>query len=196
MAEHPWSPAAFEDRYSRDPDPWEFETSAYEQGRYDAIEAALRPPPHRYRSGYEPGCSVGVLTARLAQRCERLTATDVSPSAVELARKRCGDRPGVAIEVGAVQDGPGTYGPPDLIVFSEVGYYLSTRELRSVVDRVATAAAVGGDFIACHWTGESPDHRLAGIEVHRVLREVLAARAEVTRSEVHDGFLLDSWRFW
>lgn len=195
MAEDPTSTTAFEERYARDADPWDFATSPYEQGRYDLIEAALRPPPFRYRSGYEPGCSVGVLTARLAARCDELTATDVSPTAVDRARQRCGDRPGLVIEVGAVQDGPCAFGPPDLIVFSEVGYYLDLRGLRSVIDRLATAAAVGGDLVACHWTGESPDHRLSGAEVHRLLREVLAERAETTRSETHDGFLLDAWRF-
>lgn len=195
MGDAPWSPAAFEARYQGMEDPWSFATSAYELSRYAAIEAALQPEPHRYRSGYEPGCSIGVLTARLSRRCDAYTATDVSPTAVARARERCGDRPGLTVEVKAVQDGPGTFGPPDLIVFSEVGYYLSRTGLHAVIDRLAAAAAVGADLVACHWTGESADHRLAGAEVHDVLGTALAGRADAVRSEVHDGFLLDSWRF-
>jgi SAM-dependent methyltransferase len=195
MSDTPWSPASFEDRYRAAEDPWSFATDPYEQGRYAAIEAALRPAPHHYRSGYEPGCSIGVLTDRLAARCDALTATDVSPTAVRRAKERCGDRPGLTIETGSLQDGPGTYGPPDLIVLSELGYYLSRNELRAVTDRLATAAAPGGDLIACHWTGHSPDHRLHGTEVHALLRDILARHADPTRSEVHDGFVLDAWRF-
>lgn len=194
MREAPWSPAAFEERYRGADDPWSFATSAYELGRYAAIEAALRPAPHRYRSGYEPGCSVGVLTARLADRCDALRATDVSATAVARARSRCGDRPGLTIEVGSVQDGPPAGTSPDLIVFSEVGYYLDRDELHGVVDRLAAAAAPGADLVACHWTGESADHRLAGSEVHAVVREVLAPLADALHEEVHDAFVLGSWR--
>jgi hypothetical protein len=62
----------FDDLYAGERDPWEFETSAYEQAKYDATLAALPRP--RYRRGLEIGCSIGVLTARLAGRCGSLVA--------------------------------------------------------------------------------------------------------------------------
>ena len=40
----------------------------------------------RYASAFEPGCSIGVLTAQLAPRCDRLLACDVAAAAVESAR--------------------------------------------------------------------------------------------------------------
>ena len=190
----PWSPAAFEDRYRAVDDPWSFATSTYELGRYAAILAALRPPPHRYRRAYEPACSVGVLTEQLARRCDQLVATDVSASAVRRAVDRCGDRSALQIEVGAVQAGPPPGDPLDLIVFSEVGYYFDEAELAGVVDLLAAALGPGGDLVACHWTGESPDHRLPGATVHEVLRQRLVPHASLVRSEVCDGFLLDAWR--
>ncbi len=193
MPDSPWSPAAFEDRYTSDADPWSFASSPYELGRYDAIMDALRPPPHRYRRCFEPACSVGVLTRQLVERCDELLATDVSPTAVASARRRCGDRPGLRIEVGSVQGGPRP-GQPDLLVFSEVGYYFDRLELRDLVDRLVLELAPRGDLVACHWTGESPDHRLHGSEVHEVLSGVLVDRGAYLRSEVHEGFLLDSWR--
>lgn len=194
MPDAPWSPAAFEDRYAQASDPWSFATSPYELGRYDAIEAALRPRPHRYRSGYEPACSIGVLTERLAERCGTLLATDVSPSAVASAEERCAGRAGLTIAVGSVQDGPYPGDAPDLLVLSEVGYYLDRDELVDVVRRLAASCIAGADLVACHWTGESPDHRLRGRDVHDVLAEVLGAPAAPSGADGHEGFLIDTWR--
>ena len=77
--------AYFEELYARDPDPWDFATSEYEAAKYDATIAALAP---RYASALEVGCSIGVLTARLAERCERLLAIDVAEGALAHARER------------------------------------------------------------------------------------------------------------
>lgn len=195
MGEHaPWSPAAFEQRYASDADPWSFATSTYELDRYASILDALRPEPYRYRFGYEPACSVGVLTTLLAPRCDTLVATDVSPSAVGQARKRCGLRTGLSVEVGSVQDGPPGDDGPDLVVFSELGYYFTELELAAIVGRIGRRMAPGGDLVACHWTGESADHQLGAATVHDVLGRTLAPIALSMGGEVHDGFLLDAWR--
>ena len=58
----------FDDMYSDNPDPWGFESRWYEQRKYALTIAALPEP--LYRSGFEPGCSVGVLTSLLAPRCK------------------------------------------------------------------------------------------------------------------------------
>ncbi|MGB3300166.1 MAG: hypothetical protein WBA76_18035, partial [Phormidesmis sp.] len=47
----------FEDIYSKDPDPWDFETSEYEANKYQASLAAL--PGDRYQSAFEIGGSIG-----------------------------------------------------------------------------------------------------------------------------------------
>ena len=57
----------FEQIYDHDPDPWGFESRWYEHRKYALTMAAL-PEPH-YRSAFEPGCSIGVLTDLLAPRC-------------------------------------------------------------------------------------------------------------------------------
>lgn len=191
--EEPWSPAAFEARYAVAPDPWSFATSTYERERYETILSALRPRPHRYHLGFEPACSVGVLTAALVERCDRIVASDVSASAVARARVRCSALNGVRIDVGSVQDGPGTDEPVDLVVFSELGYYFAADELPAIVTGVRDLLAPGGDLIACHWTGESPDHRLSGTTVHDVMVRTLEADAGLVRSELHDGFVLGVW---
>lgn len=187
----PCSAEAFEARYAADPDPWKFATSSLELARYDAVAALLAR--RHYRSGYEPACSVGALTVRLAGRCERLVAVDVAPTAVRRAADRCRLLPHVHLEVGSVTEPPDEVF--DLVVLSELGYYFSRPALDAVLDGVLERLAVGGELVACHWTGCSDDHVLSGAAVH----EVIARRTDLEPLRHHvavpgETFLLDSWR--
>jgi SAM-dependent methyltransferase len=186
----PWSAESFERRYRDDPDPWDFAGSPYEQARYDAIVDALGRA--RYRRAYEPGCSVGVLTERLARRCDHVRALDVSATAVGAARRRCASSPHVQIEVGSVMDPPG--GRYDLVVFSELGYYFDTAALDGLIAELGRAVSPGGELVACHWLGESADHRLAGDEVHQRLHRGLGARFAPVHHVRTPGFVLDGWQ--
>lgn len=60
-------PDAYFDRmYVGTEDPWQLSTRWYEERKY-AITLALLPE-RRYRHAFEPGCSIGTLTAQLARR--------------------------------------------------------------------------------------------------------------------------------
>ena len=83
----------FEDLYAKEADPWRFATSDYEHEKYDATLAAL--PRARYARGLEIGCSIGVLTRRLAARCDRLLATDIAEEPLREARLRSANAPWV-----------------------------------------------------------------------------------------------------
>jgi SAM-dependent methyltransferase len=182
------TPEAFERRYRGRWDPWHFRTSAYERGRYEATLRSL--PGNRYAFAYEPGCSIGELTALLAPRCEQLLATDVSPTAVERARKRCAVFPHVRIECRDVRD-TALAAPPDLIVLSEIGYYFDALELEALAAGLGAALRLGGTLLAVHWLGKSPDHMLHGDEVHDVLLRALPLQHEL--GERHSGFRVDRW---
>src|ERR1700709_2075359 len=112
-------PSYFEAMYAESADPWGFATRWYERRKYALTLAAL--PREQYRRGFEPGCSIGVLTARLPRRCASLLATELAPSAVATARERLASYDGVEVAQLAVpQDWPaGTF---DLVVLSEIGY--------------------------------------------------------------------------
>ena len=187
MCAEPWSAEAFEDRYQRAADPWDFRSSPYEQDRYDTIMQALAHD--RYRSGFEPGCSIGELTWRLSRRCDQLRAIDVSDTAVATARERCRGLAGVAVSVGSLADDP-TNGH-DLVVLSEVGYYFSVEELDEVVDRVVAAMVPGGDLVTCHWLGHSRDHRLHG----RTVQDRVGRHPSLTlrHERTHEGFAIGAW---
>ncbi len=81
----------FETLYRTNLDPWDYETSGYEQDKYRMTLAAL--PRERYRNTVEIGCSIAVLGERLAGRADRYLGLDVSPTAVEAASDRLSGMP-------------------------------------------------------------------------------------------------------
>ena len=54
----------------------------------------------------------------------------------------------------------------DLIVLSEVGYYLSERDLLMARDWIVNALRPGGHLLLVHWTPLVEDYPLTGDEVH------------------------------
>lgn len=183
------APEAFEQRYRTDRDPWRFSTSAYERERYAITVESLTQD--RYANAFEPGCSIGELTALLAPRCDRLLATDVSPTAVERAQQRCANYDNVRVECGDLRTAAFDI-PLDLIVLSELAYYFDPQQLEALSHRLAAALSVGGTLLAVHWLGESVDHILHGDEAHEILLSSLPLRHVVAKRYV--GFRLDLWR--
>ncbi|MGH3745414.1 MAG: SAM-dependent methyltransferase [Mycobacteriales bacterium] len=155
----------FDALYAEAADPWGFTDRWYER-RKRALTLALLPQ-ERYGSAYEPGCSIGVLTRELAGRCDRLLATDVAPAAVDAARARCADLPGVTVERATLPDDwPDAH--VDLAVLSEVGYYFARDDAR----KVAARAFAGADtVVAVHWRHRVEDYPLSGDVVHTLLEE-------------------------
>ena len=181
------SGAFFEEKYRANPDPWNFASSTYEQRRYAAILEAL---PRRYERAFEPGCSIGILTSRLAAVCDQIEAMDISPTAVLSARRRCKDLPNVDITCGALpaQLPSGTF---DLIALSEIGYYFDEARLLALVRALVHRLRKPGTLLAAHWLGVSPDHRISGDVVHEVIDRVPElAHAHADRQV---GFRLDRW---
>lgn len=154
------SPDYFAGLYADDPDPWRFASSGYERDKYAATLARL--PRARYASALEIGCSIGVFTRALAERCDALLALDVVPPVLDAARARCADRPNVRFALGAVPEA-WPEGRFDLVVIAEVAYYLDRADLARLVRRVAGAVPPGGDIVLVHWTGQT-DYPLSGDE--------------------------------
>jgi SAM-dependent methyltransferase len=159
-------PAYFDTMYAESPDPWGFTSRWYERRKYALTMAAL--PRERYRRGFEPGCSIGVLTALLAQRCEQLLATDIASAAIATATQRLASHDGVDVaELAVPHDWP--QGRFDLIVLSEIGYYLSADDLELMLDRSVSSLEPGGTLVAVHWRHPVPDYPLRGDDVHDLL---------------------------
>jgi len=140
----------FDEMYSTTLDPWGFEHAWYEQRKYD-VSLAMLPHP-RYQRAVEPGCSGGAFTQRLAQRCDELVAFDFIESVVEHARTRLAGVEGVDIEVAGF---PGWWpaGTGDLVVWSEVAYYLDVHGARRASDGLKQWLEPGGHLLCVHYLG-------------------------------------------
>jgi len=178
----------FDQKYRENPDPWDFARSEYEQSRYGAIIAALGE--HQYRRAFEPGCSVGELTSRLAGRCEHVDAMDISAIAIDRAKHRCRELSNVAFHIGGLphQIPDGEF---DLIVFAEIGYYFEEASLQDLGHLLVRRMRTPGTLLASHWLGTSKDHVLSGDRVHEILAGLPGLRLD--HSERHVGFRLDRW---
>jgi trans-aconitate methyltransferase len=188
MSEPPTAPGLFESMYQKSYDPWDFASSEYERGRYQAVMTMLQR--ERYRSAFEPGCSIGELTALLAPRCEELLAIDLSPTAIARARQRCSSYPNVQFEVADLEQ----FDPDrkfDLIVLSEIGYYFDRAHLEAILRRLASRLADDGELLSCHWLGHSADHAQHAEAVHEACLAVLPLAHN--RSSLQPQYRIDTW---
>lgn len=176
--------AEFDELYRSERDPWSIETSWYERRKRAALLASLRR--ERYARAFEPGCGRGVLTAALAGRCDALHATDVSTVAVAQARERLGADGHVELSVAALPDGwPADR--LDLIVLSEVLYFLDAAALAAVVERAVARLEPGGDLVLVDYTGAIEGYPLDGRTAHAAFRP---AFSPAVRHE-DEGFVLE-----
>lgn len=182
----PSTPAFFEAKYTKEEDPWNFSNKPSELQRYDAIVSALAH--RRYSRAFEPGCSIGVLTERLAVLCDTLESIDFSPTAVASAALRCAALAHVKVSCASFP-GRFTFAGFDLLVLSEIGYYFSVDEWRALSRLMTDSMDEGSTLLAAHWLGGSRDHRISGDQVHDILTSMSGFKVE--HSERHATFRLD-----
>jgi predicted TPR repeat methyltransferase len=158
----------FERLYAESGDPWDFETSEYEQNKYTRTLAVLGE--RTFRRALEAGASIGVFTEMLAKRCEELLAVDVSVRAIAAARRRLSGLGHVRVERRTLPEEMPD-GPFDLIVASEVLYYFPREEMLAVLQGFERELARGGTLLAVHWRRETRTYPLQGDEVHELLAQ-------------------------
>jgi SAM-dependent methyltransferase len=156
----------FDQLYAKTPDPWGLSTQWYEQRKHAVTVASL--PRQRYRNAYEPGCSIGVLTRLLAPRCEQLLAVDFAAAAVDRARAGLSDFPQVRIEKAALpREMPDDR--YDLIVVSEILYYMAKTDLGLTISALVHRLEPGGDIVAVHHRARDRCYGYDGFNVHGVI---------------------------
>jgi SAM-dependent methyltransferase len=177
--------AHFDRLYAASEDPWHYRTSTYEDAKYRATLAALGRPT--YRSALEIGCSNGELSARIAPLCRRLVALDLSARAVALARQRLARHGHAEVQQATIPaDWP--EGRFDLIVFSEVLYYLDRGELEACAARMAASLAGRGEVVLVNWRGKTGTP-LSGREAAGIFMGELCRRRKVRiRSQAREGY--------
>jgi SAM-dependent methyltransferase len=147
----------FDELYARHEDPWGYTSRWYEQRKRALTLASL--PEQRYGSVLEIGASIGVLAEALASRADRLLAIDVSAAAVERAALRLAPLEHVRVEHHDITRGMPS-GPFDLVVLSEVGYYLGRDALAAVLRSIRESLSPAGELVTVHWR-----HPIEGLDL-------------------------------
>ncbi len=157
----------FDEFYGQRDDPWGFVDRWYEERKRAVTLACL--PRRRFRSAFEPGCSIGVLTGELAARCDAVLAADISSAPLRHARRRLAAAGNVEFRQLTVprEWPPGRF---DLVVLSEIGYYCSPADLSALAGSAAASLTDDGVLVACHWRHQVQEYPLTGDAVHAALR--------------------------
>ena len=157
--------AVFDRLYREHADPWRYLSSPYE-ARKRALTLAMLTRP-RYGTVVEAGASIGVLTAQVAERAERVVGLEASPVAVERAAERLASLPDAEVRRAVLPgEWPADAAGADLVIASEIGYFLQPEELDAMLDRVAEDLAPGGELLLCHWRHPIQGWPLDGDTVH------------------------------
>lgn len=157
----------FEARYRADPDPWGYTHSAYEREKYAATLTACGDGP--FAVGLELGASIGIFSALLAPRCRRLVTVDAAPTAVADARARLSGHPHVEVILGEI---PGAVPDEafDLVVASEILYYLTPAQLAGTLSMLERQMVPGARLVAVHWRPAGPERPRDAEAAHGALR--------------------------
>ncbi|GEQ13068.1 hypothetical protein KLO01_11150 [Knoellia locipacati] len=179
--------ASFDAMFADGDDPWS-SASWYERRKRALTLALLRR--ERYARVLDLGCSTGVLTRSLAERADHVVGADVSAQALEVARR---DGPTTVDWVRGRAPGvvEGLEGPFDLVVLSEVGYFLTPFELWLTLAAVLARLAPGGELVLVDWRHPTEHIPLDGPAVHALVRSVCHEQATVTH--VEPDVLLDCY---
>jgi SAM-dependent methyltransferase len=153
----------FDETYRGNPDPWRYTSSFYETSKFRTTIRCL--PKVQFKNGFEIGCAIGILTQKLAKKCDRLLSVDYSEVGLEEARKRCADLPQVRFEQMQIPQQFPTE-KFDLIFFSEVGYYLTRPDLLITKQKIIDQLLPGGYLLMVHFRPQVESFILNGDIVH------------------------------
>ncbi len=154
----------FDETFRENSDPWGYTTNFNEISKFRATIRAL--PKVQFKNAFEIACAIGVLTEKLAPKCDRLLSVDYSEVGLVEARKRCRDLPQVRFERMQIPQQFPTE-KFDLILFSEVGFFLTMADLLETKQKIIDGLLPGGYLLMVHYRATAGDYFiLDGETVH------------------------------
>ena len=153
----------FDETFRQSSDPWGYTSGFYETSKFRTTIRCL--PKVQFKNAFEIGCAIGVLTQKLAKKCDRLLSVDYSEVGLEEARKRCAGLPQVRFEQMQIPQQFPTE-KFDLILFSEVGYYLTMPDLLTTKQKIIDQLLPGGYLLMVHFRSQVESFILNGDIVH------------------------------
>lgn len=177
--------AGFENKFRANIDPWNYTHSRFERVKREVLLRACGP--YKHGRVLELGCAIGETTRGLARLSLRLTAVDASPTALNEAARRAPRDQRIQFH-RAVLPGQMPRGPFDLIVVSELVYYLRHHHLQALADRLFAALAPAGMTVVLNHRRPFDDAAILPALAHRRLRRSLAKRMVVLKDASHRHF--------
>jgi len=159
----------FDDFYLQSSDPWHYETSSYENKKYQATLASL-PLPH-YARVLEVACSIGVFTEQMAKRADFMHAFDLSPTAVKRAAERCRLLPHLHFSVCDLASFQ-TDTAFDLVLCAEMLYYFPAGYERRITQKLAALTKPDG-IVVTVMEAEQGERWRQGFEQHTNMKQTL-----------------------
>ncbi|BDA83291.1 methyltransferase [Aureimonas sp. SA4125] len=176
-------PEGFEAMFRADVDPWNYRASRFEAFKRKVLLRACGDRP--YGRTLELACANGETTLALAPRSLRLLALDSSPTVITEAERRTAHLDGVETAVAVLpREMPkGTF---DLIVVSEILYYLGLRDCRVLLRSLANATR--GRIVIVHHVRDFGDAAQKPFRAQADARRFLRARMSEVFHERHGRF--------
>lgn len=165
-------PAGFERKFSESIDPWNYRTSRFEAYKRKTLLRACGGG--KRGRGLELACAIGETSRALTPLCLRLLAVDSSRTALDEARRRHGGDARLRFR-RAVLPTETPRGPFDVIVVSELAYYLVPNDLRILTNRLRAALAPGGRIVVLHHLRPFDDAAQLPALAHRGMRRAFGA---------------------
>ena len=150
----------FEELWKRG-DPWDIETSDFEQRRCARLLQILSA--RRYAKALEIGCATGVFTHLLARVADRSVALDISATAIACARKAWTGPDSTEFRVAnIIEYDPRAEGPWDLVVMSDMIYFLGWLypffDVAWLAMELFAATTAGGQLLLANCYGGAEDY--------------------------------------
>lgn len=183
----PIGPDGFEAMFRANVDPWNYACSPFEAFKRRALLHACGA--QKRGRVLELACANGETTRALGPKALRLLGIDGSPTAILEARRRTEDVDRISVRVALLPDAM-PRGPFDLILVSELLYYLDGRALNAVLAGLVAATALGGRIVLLHHLRRFEDATQHPRLAHDAARAAFAALFQMSVYKHHGRFEL------
>ncbi|MDQ6656858.1 MAG: class I SAM-dependent methyltransferase [Actinomycetota bacterium] len=189
------APPDFDRMYAADADPFRVEDSWYERRKIAVVLAALAAD--RYRRSWDAACGTGHLVASLANRSDQVLASDASAEACRISAQRLHQLSNVQVRPHALPAAPDATDRFDLVLLSEVVYYLPPAELDALAPMISAVAYTDrvAELMVVNWRHFPADAYLSGTDAVAKMDDPLRDLGWHSSVRHEDEeFVLHSWR--
>jgi SAM-dependent methyltransferase len=158
--------AGFERKFQQNKDPWNYRHSTFERHKRSVLLEACGLS--KRGRGLELGCANGEATPELARHCLRFVAADGSATALAEAKQRVRHDLKVRfVRAELPEEMP--HGPFDLIIVSELAYYLAPHALTKLKTHLLRALGRRGRIVVLNHLKHFDDAAQHGAVAHKRL---------------------------